>query len=148
MFSLLAFHGPALCHLQGWFYLWGCQHQLPSLLLVPASLAVAPPVSRVWQPTLSVTVGQASSGAHMASSWVVLAFAGPVCLGGVIPQSSSPYPIIQHPSLPQRGEVGPWLLWLSGPGRRQPPFAVVYGRETWWGQQIPCCRLTRSSQAS
>ena len=48
-------------------------------------------------------------------SWAVLAFAGPVCLGGAIPQSSSPFPVIQHSSLPQRGEVGPWLLRLSGP---------------------------------
>ena len=62
-----------------------------------------------------MAVGQASSGACMASSWAVLAFAGSVCLGGVIPQSSSLCPIIQCSSLPQGGKVGLWLLRLPGP---------------------------------
>ena len=44
-----------------------------------------------------------------------LAFAGPVCLGGVILRSSSPCPIILRPFLPQRGEVDPWLLRLPRP---------------------------------
>ena len=57
---------------------------------------------------------QALSGACMASSWAAVAFAGPVHLGGAIPQSSLPFPIIQRSSLPQHGEVGLWLLQLSG----------------------------------
>ena len=62
-----------------------------------------------------MAVGQASSGVCTVSSWVVLAFAGPVHLGGAIPQSSLPCPIIQRPSVPQQGEVGLWLLQLQGP---------------------------------
>ena len=46
---------------------------------------------------------------------MALAFAGPVHLGGAILQSSSPCPIIQGPSLPQRGKVDPWLLRLPRP---------------------------------
>ena len=62
-----------------------------------------------------MAVRQASSGVCMALLWVVLAFVGPVHLGGAIPQSSSLCPIIQHSSLPQGGEVGLWLLQLLGP---------------------------------
>ena len=62
-----------------------------------------------------MAVRQASSGVHTALLWVVLAFAGPVHLGGVIPQSSLLCPVIQHSSLPQGGEVGLWLHQLPGP---------------------------------
>ena len=62
-----------------------------------------------------MAVGQASSGACMASSWVALAFTGPVRLGGVIPQSSLLCPIIRHSSLLQGGKVRLWLLQLPGP---------------------------------
>ena len=62
-----------------------------------------------------MAVSQTSSGVCTASSWVALAFTGPVHLGGVIPRSSSPCPVIQCSSLPQGGKVGPWLLWLPGP---------------------------------
>ena len=62
-----------------------------------------------------MAVGQASSGARTALLWAALAFTVPVCLGGVILQSSSPCPVIQRSFLPQRGKVGPWLLQLPGP---------------------------------
>ena len=62
-----------------------------------------------------MAVRQASSGARMASLWVVLAFTGPVHQGGALPRSSSLCPVIQHSSLPQGGAVGLWLLWLLGP---------------------------------
>ena len=68
----------ALCHPWGWFYLWGCQLPAPWVFL-----AVAPLVGMAWQAALSVAVRQASSGARTALAWVALAFAGPVCLGGV-----------------------------------------------------------------
>ena len=62
-----------------------------------------------------MVVRQAPSGVHMASLGAVLAFAGPVCLGGVLPQSSSLCPIIQHSSQPQGVAVGLWLLQMPGP---------------------------------
>ena len=62
-----------------------------------------------------MAVGQASSGAGMASSWVALAFAGPVCLGGALLQSSSLCPIIQCSSQPQGVAVVLWLLQMLGP---------------------------------
>ena len=62
-----------------------------------------------------MAVGQASSEACTASSWVVLVFTGPVCLGGAIPQSSLLCLVVWHSSLPQGGKVGLWLLQLPGP---------------------------------
>ena len=54
-------------------------------------------------------------GMRTVLSWVALAFAGPVHLGGVTLRSSLPCPVIQHSSLPQQGEVDPWLIWLPRP---------------------------------